>query len=187
MIDGQPSLATILDGVKKGNRIAQKQLYEGYYSYAKNLCRHYSNSEEEAVEILNDSFLNVFRHIEMFDDSYAFKTWLRKIIIHKSIDYFRKYHKVKIVDLDPADPVFFNEEDYQVLDTIDDLVPALRKLSPMYRMVLNLHILEDLSHEEIAQKLNITAGTSRSNLFRAIENLRKIMNAPVPNIAKTIK
>lgn len=176
MKESVPSLAAILDGVKNQDRKSQKWLYETYYSFAKNICLHYSSSEQEAVEILNDGFLKVFTHIEMYDDTYSFKTWLRKILINKSIDYFRKYHKVKIIDIEQADPVILSAEDLNLLDKIEDLFPYLRKLSPMYRLVLNLHVLEDYSHEEIAQKLNISTGTSRSNLFRAIENLRKLMN-----------
>lgn len=179
-----PSFQTLLQELKLGNRRAQKTLYEQYYAYAKNICLHYSGSEEEAVEILNDGFLSVFSHIDLYDDTYSFKTWLRKILIHKSIDYFRKYHKLKTIDLEYQEPVFLSRDDFPNLDNIDDLIPALRRLSPAYRMVLNLYVLEDLSHEEIADKLKISPGTSRSNLFRAIENLRKLMASPVKSGAK---
>ncbi len=176
MGSSQPSLQQLIEDLKLRNRRAQKILYEQYYAYAKNICLHYSNSEEEAVEILNDGFLSVFNHIEFYDNTFAFKTWLRKILIRKAIDYFRKYHKVKTVDLEPFNDVFISQNDFPNLDSIESLIPALRKLSPMYRMVLNLYVLEDLTHEEISGKLNISPGTSRSNLFRALENLRKLLD-----------
>ncbi len=175
MKDGVPSLEELIEGVKFGDPRAQKKLYETYYSYAKTVCLHYGSSEEESVEILNDGFLSIFKHIELYDNTYSFKTWMRKIMINKAIDYFRKYHKLKTFNLENSEVVFFSAEDLHTFDAIEDLVPYLQKLSPRYRMVLNLHILEDLSHEEIATKLNISAGTSRSNLFRAIENIRKLI------------
>ena len=181
-----PSFQVLIEEVKRGNRRAQKALYEQYYAYAKNICLHYSSSAEEAVEILNDGFLSVFNHIDLYDHTYSFKTWLRKILIHKSIDYFRKYHKIKTQDFGDLDPPFIGPGEYPDLDKIDDLIPVLRKLSPAYRMVLNLYVLEDFTHEEIAKKLNISAGTSRSNLYRAIENLRKLIDPTVKTGAKMI-
>jgi len=179
MEHGSPSFQALFEEVKLGNRRAQKTLYEQYYAYAKNICLHYSSSAEEAVEIMNDGFLSVFNHIELYDNTYSFKTWLRKILIHKSIDYFRKYHKIKVVDPEYSDPVFISRDEYPNLDRIDELIPALRKLSPAYRMVLNLYVLEDFTHDEIAEKLKISPGTSRSNLYRAIENLRKLIDPSV--------
>ncbi len=184
MKDGIPSLVGIIEGVKREDRKAQKLLYESYYSYAKTICLLYSSSEEDAVEILNDSFLNVFRHIELYDDTYSFKTWLRKIIVHKAIDYFRKYNKSKSVDLESVPLELLSQEDQAVFDNIEDLMPCIKKLSPMYRLVLNLHVLEDLSHEEIGKKLNISPGTSRSNLFRAIATIRKLLNPADHALAK---
>lgn len=186
-MDPNPNgLADLIDGVKLGLREAQKALYERYYSYAKSVCLQYSSSEMEAVEILNDGFLKILTNIELYDPEYSFKGWLRKIMINKSIDYYRKFQNKNFTYA--TDDVHLNipgEDDFPDLDAIEDLLPVLQKLSPAYQVVLNLYVLEEYSHEEIAKKLNITASTSRSNLSRALLKLRELLESQVKPFIKT--
>lgn len=164
------------------NRESQKLLYSSFYGYAMAICDRYTNNQEDAVEILNDGFLKVFKEIHHFTPAYedvisSFKGWLRKIIIYTAIDHFRKNHKHQMVtNLESF--VYHIEtisEDAVEKLSYEEIIKSIQDLSPGYRTVFNLFVIEELSHEEIAQKLGISAGTSKSNLSKARKQLQKIL------------
>lgn len=164
------------------SRESQKILYSSFYGYAMAICDRYTNNQEDAVEILNDGFLKIFKEIHRYSPAYAdvvssFKGWLRKIMIYTAIDHFRKNQKHQVVtELDnvvyqvPA----INEDALDKLSH-EEIIRAIQELSPGYRTVLNLFIIEGMSHEEIAQQLEISVGTSKSNLSKARRQLQKIL------------
>ena len=164
------------------NRESQKIIYSSFYGYAMAICDRYANRQEDAVEILNDGFLKIFREIHHCQPAYAdvvssFKGWLRKIMVYTAIDHFRKYHKHQMVtELDSVvyQVTAVNED---ALDKIsyDEIIKAVQELSPGYRTVFNLFVIEGLSHDEIARQLTISAGTSKSNLSKARRQLQKIL------------
>lgn len=167
---------TILMGCKKLHRESQKQLYEEYYAYALSICLRYADNRDEASEILNDGFMKIFTNIKLFDLSKAFKPWLRKIMVNTAINhYHQKQRNIQASEIDHAK----HESDTEnIISGISyqEIIAMLQKLPPAYRTVFNLHVLEGYKHEEIAKMLNITVGTSKSNLFKAKESLKKIMN-----------
>lgn len=164
------------------NRESQKKIYSSFYGYAMAICDRYASNQEDAVEIINDGFLKIFREIPNYQPAYSdvvssFKGWLRKIMIYTAIDHFRKYHKHQMVtDLDnvvyqvPAKTI-------DALDRIshEEIIRSVQQLSPGYRAVFNLFVIDDLSHEEIAKQLGISVGTSKSNLAKARKQLQKIL------------
>ncbi len=163
-------------------RESQKIIYNSFYGYAMAICDRYTNNDEDALEILNDGFLKIFREIHHFSPAYAdvvssFKGWLRKIMIYTAIDHFRKYHKHKMVtDIDPVImQVPSAGEDALDKLSYEEIIRGIQELSPGYRTVLNLFIIEGLSHEEIAGQLGISTGTSKSNLSKARRQLQKIL------------
>jgi RNA polymerase sigma-70 factor (ECF subfamily) len=136
------------------------------------ICLRYAYSKEEAVEVLNDSFLKVFKNITQYNPEYSFKGWLRKIIINTSIDYYRKNKKkyqLKEINLENIDL-----SDCSQLEkfNIEDLQVLLNELTENQRLVFNLYEIEGYKHQEIAQKLNITESSSRTILTRAKVILR---------------
>ncbi len=146
------------------------------------ICDRYTNNQEDAIEILNDGFLKVFREIHHYKPAYAdvvssFKGWLRKIMVYTAIDHFRKNHKHQMVtDLDNVVyQVTANEEDAVDKLSYEEIIRAIQDLSPAYRTVFNLFVIEGLSHDEIARKLDISTGTSKSNLSKARKQLQKIL------------
>ena len=160
----------ILTSCRAGNRAGQKKLYELYYSYGMSVCLRYTNSMEEAQEVLNDGFYKVFKKIDQYDSSYPFKKWFRVILIHAAIDHHRKYKKLK-QQLDTPDiELAYNEG----LDNLayEDVLQHVQKLPPAYRMVFNLYAIEGYMHHEIAEKLNISVGTSKSNYSKARKKLQ---------------
>jgi RNA polymerase sigma factor (sigma-70 family) len=164
------------------SRESQKVIYSSFYGYAMAVCDRYANRQEDAVEILNDGFLKVFREIHHYQPAYAdvvssFKGWLRKIMVYTAIDHFRKYHKHQMVtELDSVvyQVASVNEDAVDKL-SYDEIIRAIQELSPGYRTVLNLFIIEGLSHEEIAGQLGISTGTSKSNLSKARRQLQNIL------------
>jgi RNA polymerase sigma-70 factor (ECF subfamily) len=146
------------------------------------ICDRYTGKHDDAIEILNDGFLKIFKEIHHYKPAYAdvvssFKGWLRKIMVFTAIDHFRKNHKHQMVtQLDDVvyQMVSVNEDALDKL-SYEEIIRAVQDLSPGYRTVFNLFVIDGLSHDEIAAQLGISAGTSKSNLFKARLQLQKIL------------
>ncbi len=161
-----------------GNKAGQRKLYELFYSYGMSICLRYAANKSEAQEILNDGFYKVFTKIDQYDDYKPFKQWFRVILIHASIDYHRKYHKLKpFVELSPNDSD--NTVGNEGLDSLlyDDVMEHIQQLPPQYRLVFNLYAIDELSHREIAERLDISIGTSKSNYSKARRKLQEMLMA----------
>jgi RNA polymerase sigma factor (sigma-70 family) len=175
-------LSLYIRGCALNERESQKKIYNSFYGYAMAICDCYANNEDDAVEILNDGFLKIFKEIHRYKPAYtneinSFKGWLRKIMVCTAIDHFRKNKKHKVVgELDIA-TVHTSVQEESGLDKVsyDEIIRFIQNLSPAYRTVLNLFIVEGFSHEEIADQLGISIGTSKSNLAKARKQLQKIL------------
>jgi RNA polymerase sigma-70 factor (ECF subfamily) len=179
LTDGDLNLS--IQGCVLNDRMSQKKIYSSFYNYAMTICSLYTNNYEDSVEILNDGFLKVFKEIYRFQPAYAnvissFKGWLRKIMIHTAIDHFRKNHKYRFTKEVDSETIRIAESE-DALDRIayDEIVRSMQKLTPGYRIIFNLFIIENFSHEEIAKQLGISIGTSKSNLARGRKQLQKIL------------
>lgn len=165
----------LLQGCKKNDRESQRLLYQHYYGYAMSVCMRYCRSHEEAKEIVNDGFMKVFRKLDQHETESSFKAWLRRIMINSAIDHYRKeskhYHHVPEHELLP---VAVNNS---ALDELSyaELIGMIQRLSPAYRAVFNLYVIDGFTHPEISEILGISEGTSKSNLMKARENLKKML------------
>lgn len=172
----EPSMQLLLQGCKKNDRESQRLLYQHYYGYAMSICVRYCRSMEESKEIVNDGFMKVFKNINQHATESSFKPWLRKIMINASIDHYRKevkhYHHADL-DQKNASSVVYNH----ALDDLSytELIGMIQSLSPGYRAVFNLYVIDGFTHQEIAKILEISEGTSKSNLMKARENLKKMI------------
>lgn len=175
MQDEDTQLNSILEDCRNGKRNGQKELYELFYSYGMSVCLHHSKNREEALEILNDGFYKVFKNLDKYRKGTPFKPWFRAIMVNASIDYFRKFKKYTDVAAD--DFTEESQESYSGLDNLayEELIVLIGRLSPVYRMVFNLYVIEGFSHPEIAKKLDISTGTSKSNLSKARRNLQALI------------
>ncbi len=171
-----------VEGCARNSRESQKILYSSFYGYAMAICDRYAGNQDDAVEILNDGFLKVFREIHHYRPAYSdvvssFKGWLRKIMVYTSIDHFRKNQKHQVVT--QLDNVVYQvgsvSEDALEKMTYEEIIRSVQLLSPGYRTVFNLFVIEGWSHDEIAEHLGISAGTSKSNLSKARRQLQKIL------------
>jgi len=169
-------LKQLIKDCRKGKRAAQKQLYQHFYSYGLTVALHYAKNKEEAEEMLHDGFLKVFDKIQQFRFESPFRSWFRQIIIRSAIDYFRKHHKPgREARLIPLPSVHKTENEAIRTLNKEDAWTLLQVLSPAYRMVFNLHVIEGYTHAEIAEELGISIGTSKSNLSKAKQKLQQLM------------
>lgn len=157
------------------NRESQKMLYYEFYAYGMSICLRYTDDREEAAEVLNDGFMKIFQNVAKFDLKRPFKPWLRKILVNTAINhYHQKQRAMKAEKLENA-RLAAQEENVLTGISYQEIIEMLRKLPPAYRTVFNLYVIEGYKHDEIASMLGITAGTSKSNLFKARESLKKIL------------
>ncbi|MCE7864671.1 MAG: RNA polymerase sigma factor [Bacteroidetes bacterium CHB5] len=166
----------LIQGCKRNDRDSQRLLYQHYYSYALAVCMRYSRSTSEAKEVVNDGFLKIFDKIAQYKADLPFKGWLRKIMINASIDQYRKelrhshHAPVEYAHRVHAEPEAVSNLSHE------ELIILVQKLSPAYRAVFNLYVIDGYTHREIAKLLGISEGTSKSNLLKARENLRGMLD-----------
>lgn len=146
------------------------------------ICERYTNNQDDALEILNDGYLKIFKEIHRFQPSYSdatssFKGWLRKIMVCTAIDHFRKQRRHDVFDMLDSSAKHFAADMSDACDKIsfDEIIRFIQHLSPAYRTVFNLFIIEGFSHEDIARHLGISIGTSKSNLAKARKQIQKIL------------
>lgn len=166
----------ILIGCRKHDRGSQKMLYEEFYGYSMSICLRYADNRDEAAAVLNDGFMKIFTSIKQFDLTKPLKPWLRKVMVNTAINHYRqKQRELKPEEMESAQ---YESEAESIMSGISyqEIIGMLHKLPPAYRTVFNLYVIEGYKHEEIAEMLGITVGTSKSNLFKAKESLRKILN-----------
>jgi RNA polymerase sigma factor (sigma-70 family) len=171
----QHDLLALIKGCRRKDRSSQKLLYQRFYSMGMGICCRYSPSRDEAKEILNDGFLKVFTHIKAYDTDRPFVSWFSKILVNTAINHYRKNLKFQLhQDLTMAKSIQ-NEESIISGIAYQEVLEMIQELPATYRMVFNLYVMEGYKHREIAQQLGITVGTSKSNLSRAREHLRRIL------------
>ncbi len=166
-------LVTILQGCIKQDRKSQQLLYKHFYAYGMSICIRYAEDESAAISILNDSFMKVFSRIKKYDQTKAFKPWLRVVIVNTAIDYTKKKNKLMMKEeLKEAQNVSERED---ILSRIGykELMTMVHSLTLAYRTVFNMYVIDGFKHEEIANKLGISVGSSKSNLSKARAKLRE--------------
>lgn len=152
-------------------------LYNQFYRYSMSICLRYTHSREEAVEVLNDAFFKVLTKLDQYDTEKPFKAWLRQILINTALNHYHKevrHHVHEDVD-QLADHIPSMTADATSQLAYEDLLRLISQLTPAYRLVFNLYVIDGFSHEEIAAELSISVGASKSNLARAREKLRGML------------
>ena len=177
----------ILQGCKEKNPSSQERLYKHFYGYGMHVALRYTKTKREAEEILNDAFLKVFNNIDQFDTGFPFKSWFRKVVVNTAVDSFRKHKKYNEMfsSIEPNVDSISDELYDFTIDKTEDVLPIIQELPPAYRMVFNLYVMEGFKHQEIAKMLNISVGTSKSNLSRAKEKLKASWLKKKVNASKT--
>lgn len=138
------------------------------------ICIPYSNTDFEAEEMANDGFMKVFDKMVSYDMSRSFTPWIRRIMINSAIDHIRSQRKHYMSE-DIDEQVDISNEDLSILDKIaaDELMDKIRELPPAYKTTFILYAVEGLKHHEIAERLGIAEGTSKSNFAKAKKKLQE--------------
>jgi len=173
----------IINGCKEGDRNAQEKLYRNYYKAMITVCLRYTGNNEDAVEVLNNGFLKVFKSITRYDPAQAaLYTWIRTIIINTCLDHVKQKQKQqRVSELNEEVDVHIAPE---VISKIKgaELLELVRKLAPATQAVFNLYAIEGYNHKEISQLLKISPGTSKWHLSEARRILQELITQPVAKI-----
>jgi RNA polymerase sigma factor (sigma-70 family) len=181
----------LVEGCKRESRIAQKELFSKLYGRLLTICMRYSDDRDEAEDILQNGFIKVFKSIDNYKGDGSFEGWVKRIIVNTAIDnYRRKKIRPVVTDTELTDRMGDQLEDELEDESVYEKIPisavmeAVQKLSPAYKTVFNLYVLEGYNHNEISETLGISVGTSKSNLSKARFNLKKILTPLIERISQ---
>ena len=168
-------LQLLLDGCRKENRKSQELLYKQFYSYGMSIAFRYAGNRDEAAEILNDSFMKVFKNLKKYDSRRSFATWFRTIVINTAINQYKRYLKHAYhEDIAEAKSIAINQN---ALDEMayEEILGLIQKLTPGYRTVFSLYVIDGHSHEEISQKLGNFRGLFKIKLVESTSSTTGII------------
>lgn len=158
-------------------------MYKNYYRAMVSLCMRYTKNEEDAVEVLNNSFLKVFVNIQRYDPGVAsLYTWIRTIVINTCLDFIKQRSKhQQYNELEEAAEVYIDAEAINKIE-VSALLQLVRQLPPATQAVFNLYVVDGYNHKEISQLLNISEGTSKWHLSEARKSLQQMIKLQEVNI-----
>ncbi len=166
----------IIERCKKNDRTAQKLVYENFFDRMYAVCRRYVKNDEETIEVLNDGFISLFQNIHQYKGEGSFEGWVRRIVVNKALDHLKlnKTYKetLQYVEEYKEEPTYV-ETDIIDSGNTEELYRTIQELPPAYRIVFNLFAIEGFSHKEIAEKMNISEGTSRWYLSESRKILKE--------------
>jgi len=157
----------LIEGCKQGNRQMQSALYQQFSPKMYGICLRYAANTEEAEDILQEGFIKVFSKIDSFRSEGSFEGWVRRIFVNTAIEQFRKKKYTQAIGEQEENTL--ESSSLSALDGLGekDILQIVQQLSPGYRTVFNLYVIEGYSHREISEMLGINEGTSKSQLSRA--------------------
>lgn len=169
------SESDLIQGSIRGDRRMQELLYKTYSPKMYGVCLRYSGDADDAQDILQEGFVKVFRNLERFRGDGSFEGWIRRIFVNTAIEHYRR--KVNMYPVTENQENTVEDKDWSALDRLamKDLMEMIQQLSPGYRTVFNLYVVEGYTHKEIADMLGISEGTSKSQLARAKAILQNLI------------
>lgn len=184
MEKAEPAFDGMIDGCLAGERRSQQRVYELFYGKMMSVCLRYTKNHDQAKDILQDGFIKVFRNLPEFNRSGSFEGWIRRIMVNTAIDHFRRARHSHLLlgedrsmedfeDVPEEDEDRGNESWAELKPA--DVINAMQKLTPSYRTVFNLFVFEDMTHKQIAETLDISPGTSKSNFAKAKAKLKLLL------------
>ena len=177
----------IIEGCKKGKRNSYNMLYQRFAPLMLGICYRYSKTKDEAEDVLQEGFIKVFQKINTYDGRGSFEGWIKRIMINTAINNYKAnskhyYHE----DVDKDDNLNLKSDDenlpFQLENGIkkETIIKLIQELPSGYQMVFNLYVIDGLTHQEIAEELEFSINTSKSQLSKARKWLRKKLD-PIEN------
>ena len=166
----------IIQGCLTGNPKMQEALYKRLSAKMYSVCLRYAGNADDAQDLLQEGFIKVFRNLDKYRGDGSFEGWVRRIFVNTSIEQYRK-KSLALQKATDVENVVMEDKEWNVLDKLAerDILKMVQELSPGYKMVFNMHVIEGYSHKEIADMLGINEGTSKSQLARAKAVLQKMV------------
>ncbi len=178
-MENKTELREIVDGCIRGKRKFQKQLFEMFYGKMMAICYRYAKDADAAQDMVQNGFIKVFKKLDVYNFEGSLEGWIRRIMVNTAIDQIRKNKRDPFLIEDEArvknieeDVPFSEEDDFLTKLKAETAIKAISNLSPAYRTVFNMYVIEGFTHKEIADYLEISEGTSKSNLAKAKQKLR---------------
>ncbi len=175
-------ISEVIKGCQDRDENCQRELYNRFFGLMMAVCFRYCDCKQDAEDIVQEGFVKVFEKIDSFDNAGSFEGWLKRVFVNMCLDNIRR-RKMQFLSINEGDNEDYllgsteqeEKEENVLLTSIgrDNLMKAIQNLSPMYRTVFNLYVVEGYTHVEIAEMLEVSEGTSKSNLFKAKKKLRK--------------
>lgn len=170
-----PADIDLINGCIQNSRQAQELLYRRFYGAMAALCLRYTRNEDDAIEVLHNGFLKVYKNIHRYDAQKAsLYTWIRKIVVNSAIDFIRKRDKFSRIELEKAEEPGVDAEAIHRISA-NELLQLVRQLSPATQTVFNLYVVEGYNHREIAELVGISEGTSKWHLSEARRKLQILL------------
>lgn len=190
-LSDRDTIKKIVEGCAKGDRYYQQELYKEMYSSMMAVCHRYASRSEDAKDLFQEGFIKVFDKIGKYDFKGSLQGWIRRIMVNHAIDHYRK-HKNKYAmseSMVKAENIANDDLGESIFEdiTADQLLACVQELTPVYRAVFNMYVLDGYSHAEIASELNISEGTSKSNLSKAKKNLKEMVLQIIKDEKQTVK
>lgn len=163
----------LINGCLAGSRQSQEALYQRFSPKMYAVCLRYAGDANDAQDLLQEGFIKVFRNIAKFRKDGSFEGWIRRIFVNTAIEQYRK--KINKISVSEKEDLAVEDGAWNVLDRMaeQDIIQLIQELAPGYRAVFNMYVIEGYSHKEIGDLLEISEGTSKSQLARAKGILQK--------------
>jgi len=165
------SLDKLINRCKQRDIRAQSEVYQLFAGKLFALCLKYSKNYQEAQDNLQDGFITIFNKIEQYKFKGSFEGWLKRIMINTALQKYREKNVLNLISEEIPEEIEVETDELDI--SLDFLLKIIQELPNRYRLVFNLYVLDGYSHKEIAELLEISEGTSKSNLSRARQNLKK--------------
>lgn len=171
----------LIEGCKRGDRKIQYELYQRFSPKMYGVCLRYAGNAVEAEDILQEGFIKVYDKIGSYRGEGSFEGWIRRIFVNTAIEHFRK--KIYLQPITETEENTIEGKYLTVLDELaeKDIIQLVQQLSPGYRTVFNMYVIEGYTHKQIGDALGVSEGTSKSQLSRAKRILQELVKAFIEN------
>ena len=172
----QKQTESLIKASKKGNQVAQMQLYDTYCNAMFTVACRYLNNEEDAKDVMQEGFLKAFVNLDNYKPEAPFGAWLKRIVINQCLDVLKK-RQIEFFEVEVSELQTINEDDWNFDSSLTkkDILDAIDQLNEKHKIVIKLYLIEGYDHTEISEILNIPAKTSRTHLRRGKLKLQELL------------
>ena len=177
----------LIEGCRKNKRKARNRLYNLYANKFLGVCLRYTRNKTEAEDVLHDAFIKIFTKMDQYKGNGSFEGWMRRIVVNTAIQSLRERSKTRLIIEDNEireDKHAEDIDDNMPLLPAKELMELIQNLPDGYKVIFNMFVIENMSHKEICEQLNISEGTSKSQLFRAKKYLRAAVEKRIIELEK---